>query len=107
MSLDISLSAVREVEVYDANITHNLNDMAEAAGIYECIWRPEEINITKAHQLINPLTHGLNRLKSRPEYYKQYDSTNGWGLYIHFVPFVEKYLKACIDNPDANVKAWR
>ena len=107
MSLDVTLTAIRETEVYDANITHNLGDMADAAGIYEYLWRPEEVNATKAHQLIKPLTRGLDKLKSDPEYYKQYDSPNGWGLYIYFVPFVEKYLKACINNPDANVKVWR
>ena len=41
--------------VYSANITHNLTKMADEAGIYECLWRPEEIGITKAGQLIEPL----------------------------------------------------
>lgn len=31
----------------------------------------------------------------------------GWGLYEHFVPFVEKYLRACIENPDAFVSVSR
>lgn len=30
-------------EVFDANITHNLNRMAGAAGIYEALWRPGEL----------------------------------------------------------------
>ena len=29
----------REV-LYDANITHNLGEMAKKAGIYEALWRP-------------------------------------------------------------------
>ncbi len=29
-------------EVYSANITHNLGEMADKAGIYYALWRPEE-----------------------------------------------------------------
>jgi hypothetical protein len=60
--------------------------MAEAAGIYMHLWRPEEIGITKAHELIEPLTNGLKLLKDDPEKFKAYDSPNGWGTYKNFVP---------------------
>ena len=36
--------------VYEGNITHNLNRMAEACGIYMELWRPEEIGVIKAEQ---------------------------------------------------------
>jgi len=107
MSLDVTLTKVQPTEVYWANITHNLNRMAEAAGIYKELWRPEEIGITKAAQLIDPLRAGLERLKADPEKYEAYNAANGWGMYKHFVPFVEKYLQACIDNPDADVSVSR
>src|SRR5688572_29936062 len=45
--------------VYSANITHNLNAMAENAGIYMHLWRPDQIGIMTASQLIAPLTAGL------------------------------------------------
>lgn len=32
---------------YHANITHNLGKMAEAAGIYHALWRPDEIGIKR------------------------------------------------------------
>ena len=35
MSLDVWLVEVLPTEVYSANITHNLNRMADEAGIYE------------------------------------------------------------------------
>ena len=107
MSLDVYLTAVRPTEVYSANITHNLNKMAEAAGIYEALWRPEEIGITQAGQLIEPLSIGLEKLKADPMYYSQFNAVNGWGTYENFVPFVEKYLEACQANPDAQVSVWR
>ena len=97
----------KEEGVYGANITHNLNRMAMACGIYEVLWRPEEINITEASQLIEPLSEGLRKLKGNPDYYKTFDSPNGWGLYIHFVPFVENYLNACIEYPEAKISVSR
>ena len=75
-------SDVQEVEyetdeVYSANITHNLNTMASQAGIYEHLWRPDEIGITKAKELIDPLREGLHKLKSEPEMYKAFNPSNG------------------------------
>lgn len=93
--------------LYWANITHNLNTMAEAAGIYQHLWRPEEIGISKAGQLVEPLTTGLALLRSDPPRFKALDSPNGWGLYKHFVPFVEKYLAACQEHPDADIRICR
>ena len=94
-------------QFYSANITHNLNSMAEAAGIYKELWRPEEIGISKASQLIEPLRAGLELLKSDPERFKKYNAENGWGLYPHLVQFVEQYLDACERHPDADVHACR
>lgn len=75
-------------EVFSRNITHNLNGMAGHAGIYGYLWRPDELGITKASQLITPLTTGLELLK---------------GL----VSFVEAYLNACVEYPDADVSVSR
>src|SRR6266496_3980933 len=50
---------VNGCELYWRNITHNLNTMADAAGIYKHLWRPEELGITKAGELIAPLAAGL------------------------------------------------
>jgi hypothetical protein len=104
MSLDVYLEAVRQTTVYEANITHNLGKMAEEAGIYYYLWRPSEIGVHKAEQLIVPLTEGLKKLKADPERFQKFNASNGWGMYEHFVPFVEKYLEACIENPDADVE---
>jgi hypothetical protein len=49
----------------------------------------------------------LRLLKSDPARFRAYNAPNGWGLYEHFVPFVEQYLEACREHPDATVKASR
>lgn len=107
MSLDVWLTIADGTGVYSANITHNLGRMAEAANIYTWLWRPEEVDATKAGQLIEPLEKGLELLKSNPVGFNRFDSPNGWGEYENFVPFVEKYLNACRENPDANVRVSR
>jgi|GEM_PF-689525 len=93
--------------VFDANITHNLGEMADKAGIYYALWRPEEIGKGKASEIIELLEEGLNKLKASPDYFKQFNSPNGWGMYEHFVPFVEEYLEACRKYPDATIEVSR
>ena len=107
MSLNVYLDSVigSSSEGYSANITHNLNDMAKEAGIYECLWYPEVG--AKASQLIKPLKAGLSRMKADPGRFKEFDSPNGWGTYEDFVPWIENYLQACEDNPDATVTVSR
>ena len=96
-----------ERDVFEYNITHNLNTMADAAGIYHHLWRPEEIGITKAAQLIEPLEKGLALLIAEPEQFKVFNPPNGWGNYEEFVQFVRAYLEACKARPDAEVRASR
>lgn len=107
MSLDVTLTAVRPTTVFDWNITHNLNSMAEDAGIYKHLWRPEEIAISKARQLIAPLTEGLALLESDPERFRKFNPKNGWGDYEGLVKFVRAYLEACTENPDAEISISR
>jgi hypothetical protein len=115
MSLDVYLTIEVDtggdeptiIKLYDANITHNLGKMATKAGIYEHLWRPEEIGITKAGELIEPLEKGLADMKTRPEYYKQFNAKNGWGLYEHFVPWIERYLEAAKLHPKADIGVSR
>jgi hypothetical protein len=71
------------------------------------LWRPEEMGITHASQLIEPLEIGLALLKSDPPRFEKHNAKNGWGMYEHFVPFVERYLEACRENPDATIRVSR
>ena len=107
MSLDVTLKKVMPTEVYTDNITHNLNTMAKQAGIYEALWRPDEIGITHAHQLIPILEKGLLELSRHPELYEQFNPSNGWGNYVGLKVFVREYLEACRANPDAEVEVCR
>lgn len=107
MSLDIDLFAMRNVSVWGGNITHNLTAMASEAGIYKHLWRPEEIGIIKAKQLIKPLQDALTLLRGDRARFEKHNPENGWGDYSGFVGFVSEYLTKCQENPDATIEVSR
>lgn len=93
--------------VFSRNITHNLGTMAEHAGLYRPLWRPEELGITTAAELVEPLRAGLRLLNAEPEHYRRFNPENGWGNYEALVEFCEQYLAACERYPAAKVAACR
>lgn len=109
MSLDVYLcrDAAGVHELYSANVTHNLNTMANKAGIYEPVWRPDEVGIVRAAQLIEPLRKGIEALEADPEFFMAFEPENKWGTYERFVPWLHKYLAACVTHPDAFVRVSR
>lgn len=105
MAYLFALEAVRPTTVYSANITHNLKKLADAVGLYRALWRPEEIGITRAGELVELLERGLARLKSGDrEEFRKLDPENGWGDYDGLVRFVESYLDGCRAAPDALIR---
>lgn len=92
---------------FSQSITHNLVEMAAEAGLYTAIWRPKDFNISKANELIKYLEIGLRELKAKSTYFRQFSPENGFGSYDGLVQFVENYLEACKQNPNALVEVQR
>jgi hypothetical protein len=107
MSLDVSLTEMQPVAVFENNITHNLTEMAKEGGFYKHLWRPEALGYTHAFQLIEPLESALERLLEEPDRFKKFNPKNGWGDYEGLVRFVEAYLNACKEHPMAKVEVSR
>lgn len=93
--------------VFKRNITHNLRRMAEAAGLSDAVWYPEESGIETASQLIPVLREGLRKLNADPAHFRAFNPANGWGNYEGLVSFISEYLKACEQYPNATVEASR
>ena len=115
MSLDIYLyekdcpHCGRAPEMHCQNITHNLNKMADALGIYQLLWHPgdhPDAPIT-ASRLIDPLKVAIKKMLNDPDKYKQYDAENGWGTYVQFLPWLKKLLSACKEQPNAIIRVSR
>ena len=107
MSLDITLKNEEGEELFWKNITHNLAEMANVVGIYRHLWRPEELNITKAEELIKPLKVGIDELLHDSKKYKQYSASNGWGTYEQFIPWLIELKAGCEEFPNATIHISR
>lgn len=79
MSLDFDLERIEVETVVSFNMTHNLAPMAEAAGLYNCLWRPAENGYVCGRDVIEPLQKGLQKLLAEPEKFKALNPANGWG----------------------------
>ena len=107
MGLDLYLKEFKPCTIWAIGITHNLTAMAEAAGLYECMWRPEEMYITLASQMIHPLRCGIAVLKQDKEKLEKLNPKNGYGSYELLLSVAQRYLAACEENPNATVEACR
>lgn len=105
MSLDVHLTVSREV--FSRNITHNLAKMAAEADLYKALWRPEELQIEDAQELVPILRKGLEKLQENPDFFRRFNPENGWGDYENLVEFVQDYLNCCEVFPNAAVSVDR
>lgn len=112
MSLDIHLTELRPVSVFDSNITHNLGKMAAQVQIdwqgvsctlYDILWHADEHGFQQAHEIAELLDFGWNELLSDPKLYGLYNPPNGWGTYDTLCNFVYNYRNACWDHPQASI----
>ena len=109
MGLNIYLhNPKKDYEVLEATqLTHNLTRMAKIAGIYQHLWRPEELDIEFAYQLIKPLKAAVKIVSKHPEYFKLFEAKNGWGTYEGFLKNITKYLYLCEKFPDYEIHVSR
>jgi len=104
MGLDIHLKH----EIYHDGITHNMNKMAKACGMYERLWRADENGVVKAKQLIATLVNGIAYMEEHKEELKaKYTPENNWGSYEGLLRFCRNLLRACVDNPETDVEVSR
>jgi hypothetical protein len=123
----VTFTEEKEEELYWANITHNLVEIARLCGLYKAMWRPhrlikgydipetdhkaelvyENSSSVCARDLISFLEEGISNLKSDPEYYKTFNPDNGWGSYDSLLLTAKEYLNACMKYPEAIVKVDR
>jgi hypothetical protein len=94
--------------LFAQNITHNLNEMADVAGIYKVLWRPDELfDEPRARDIVDALQQGYDKLKADPERFIPFEPENKWGTYWSFLPWLERYITACREHPDAVVLVSR
>lgn len=122
MSLDLDLYHEASGFSAEFNITHNLTDMAaaagltdmaDAAGLYQPLWRGLIVEgdttrqVTCARDLIGPILDGLRAMFADPDRFRKLNPPNGWGSYDGFVTWLAKVLAACCECPQASVSICR
>ena len=113
MSLDVYLTldpcsgCGRGERVWQANVTHNLTEMAIEGGFYEAVWRPDWCGITHARQMIPVLRRAIDDMRAHPKRFGQHEPENGWGSYEGLLSWLGRYLKACEQWPDAVIDVSR
>lgn len=90
-------------EFWHGNITHNLHEMARQCfaedwetTLSELLWRDK---LTDKTRYIAQLYECLIVLREYPEFFKQFNPSNGWGTYEQLVEFVCSFIHALIDMP--------
>jgi len=107
MSLDLDLYCKHcNQSVKSFNITHNLNKMAMEVGMYEAMWRPEELNYNKII-IKEKLKNGIMQLLDNPVKFKKMNPENGWGTYEGLLKVATGYLEALNEHPECEIRADR
>ena len=117
MSLDVYIRNKKKKEdwTWVANVTHNMNKMAQnifvsesKETLYDYVWKPEErgreINTTEMAKI---LTKGIYIMVSNRKKLLRYNPENGWGSYDSFLEFLIKYKETCEDNPGCEIEVSR
>ena len=105
MSLDVTILNDSD-DVWSGNITHNLADMAAAAGVYDAVWRPDEHGFDAA-SVLTAIAGGLTTLLLHRERFELLNPTNGWGDYDALVMFLAEYALELSKYPHATIEVSR
>ena len=98
MGLDIWTKSVNK------NITHNLIEMREVAGIYDALYESEG---KTAASILPTLKEGLDKLKADPVHYKKFNSPNEWGTYVDAVSWLEDLICELEKKPREKIHICR
>jgi hypothetical protein len=99
MSLYLSLSAMRNVEIFHATISHAAYQLAEDVGVYNVLWNPSKAGISNAGQMIPALEWALADLDDNRERHLRYGQLTYQALRDTLIN-----LKGyCLTDPDASV----
>lgn len=96
-------TSVEPQEIYSADITGNLVKMAAEAGLYNAIWNPKVVGITKASHLAPMLLAGITQMVEEPARFIKHNPANGWGSYDQFVEWCKRLHRHCEEYPNAEV----
>jgi hypothetical protein len=90
--------------LYTSNCTHNLTAMFGAAGVYEILWRGDDLI---AGEQVVALETGLADMRARPDFFRTFNPKNKWGDYEGALAFLSSFVAACREHPTAILSCSR
>lgn len=91
-------------QLFSTNITHNLRPMFIEAGIGNILWYGDG---KIAANVLSTLRAGLAMMLADPDRFKKFDAPNGWGLYVHAVPWLEEVIAGFERYPHGEIRCSR
>lgn len=102
MSLDIFVNALRETEIFEANITYNLAPM-----YYKCIDKEkgfEALNGMSCTEALPIIQKAITDMLNNADEYRKLNPANGWGTYEVLLTNLQKLRTCCENNPDGKIE---
>lgn len=100
MSLDIGVKAIREIRIYDSNITYNLADI-----YYKCIDGGfKTLNEMTCKEALPILNKAIENMIENEKEYRKLEPSNGWGTYEGLLKELRELRTCCEENPDGIIE---
>ena len=98
MSVDLTIKAKRETEIYETNITYNLANM-----YYKAI--DKELGLKKlkgmtCEEALPIIKNAIDDMVKNKLEYEKFNPKNGWGSYDGLLRRFREIRNVCEDNPD-------
>ena len=101
MSYDISITALRETNVFDVNYTYNVSPMFRKALGGDGI---NDLHGLKCGQCVMKLQEGIKHMEENPKEYEMLNPSNGWGDFAGALKVLQDLLAASIQNIDGTIQ---
>lgn len=104
MSLDVTISAKREVEIFERNITYNLARMYyKAIDEDKGFKKLKGMNCKEALPIINS---AIADMLNNSDEYRKLNPANGWGSYEELLTSLQEMRNCCESNPDGIIDVY-
>ena len=101
MSLDINITAKRETEIYEANVTYNLADM-----YYKCIDKDKgfrKLDGMNCKEALPIIEKAIKDMLNNADEYRKLNPKNGWGSYEGLLKVLQEMRSCCESNLDGKI----
>lgn len=104
MSLDINITAKRETEIYEANVTYNLADM-----YYKCIDKDKgfrKLDGMNCKEALPIIENAIKDMLNNADEYRKLNPKNGWGSYEGLLKVLQEMRSCCESNLDGSINIY-